>query len=232
MRIAALTVIPLFLAACSGGPVEEPVDSLVDATLSEPENSITPTDFAALTLGGTIRGPLGPEVEASLVANGMALGDIASRVQCPDGIDPCDPANAEKGTIYTYIYEVRPGFDGPNDPPFEMPEEVRPVESAASFAFAFPANGFTGVAGYSVYNAEGVLADGLNASISCVDDQIIWSFPEESGWSTGETITFFWQTTQPSSGPDGAYRFVADDLEALGPGPMPSAGGEIAAVCE
>ena len=231
-RATPFIAFSVILAACSGGPVEEPADPAEDATLAEPVNVIAPTDFASLELGGTIQGPLGPEVEASLVADGVAIGDIASRVQCPDGIDPCDPERAEEGTIYTYIYEVRPGFDGPNDPPFDMPENVRPVESAASFALAFPAHGFTGVAGYAVYDAQEVLAEGFVASISCVDDQIIWSFPEESGWSTGETITFFWQSTQPPSGPDGEYRFVADDLEATGPGPLPIPGGEIAAVCE
>jgi len=232
MRPASFLFFPLILAACSGGPVEETSDPTEDATLTEPMHIITPTDFASLRLGGTIQGPLGPEVEASLVVDDTALGDIASRVQCPDGVDPCNPDAAEDGIIYTYIHEVRPGFDGPNDPPFPMPEEVHPVESASSFALTFPAHGFTGVAGYSVYDAEDVLADGFNASISCVDGRITWSFPEESGWSTGETITFFWQSTQPPSGPDGEYRFVADELEATGPGPMPIEGGEIAAVCE
>ncbi|QLC24225.1 hypothetical protein HFP57_03725 [Parasphingopyxis algicola] len=231
-RLTLCCLLPLALAACADGPVEEPAEPVEDATLSEPQNIIAPTDFASLTLGGTIQGPLGPEVEASLVALDAAIGDIASRVQCPEGVDPCNPDDAEDGTIYTYVHEIRPGFDGPNDAPFEMPENVRPVESASSFSLAFPAHGFTGVAGYSVLDAENVLAEGFNASISCVDDRIIWSFPEESGWSTGETITFFWQSTQPPSGPDGEYRFVADGLEATGPGPMPTPGGEIAGVCE
>lgn len=232
MRSAFFVLFPLILAACSAAPVEEAADPAEDATLAEPMQIITATDFASLTLGGTIQGPLGPEVEASLAAGDTALGDIASRVQCPDGMDPCNPETAEPGTIYTYIHEVRPGFDGPNDPPFPMPERVHPVESASSFGLSFPAYGFTGVAGYSVFDAEDVLADGFNASISCTDGRITWSFPEESGWSTGETITFFWQSTQPPSGPDGQYRFVADGEEAIGRGPMPTEGGEIAAVCE
>ena len=231
MRATALFA--LALAACTGAPVEKPADPVEDAALGEPENIITPTDFAALTLGGTMPGSLGPVVEASLVADGEALGDIESRVQCPDGMNPCNPANAEKGTIYTYIHKIRPGFDGPNDPPFDMPEKVVPVERASSFGLAFPAHGFTGIAGYySVYDAEDMPADRLNASISCIDSQLIWSFPDESGWSTGETITFFWQSTQPPTGPDGEYRFVADDREAIGMGPLPREGGEIAAVCE
>lgn len=102
--------------------------------------------------------------------NSVAIGDIASRVQCPEDVDPCNPDEAEDGPIYTCIYEVRP------------------VERAPSFALAFPAHGFTGVAGY---DAEEVLAEGFNTSISCADDRIIWSFPEESRWSTGKTVTLF-----------------------------------------
>ncbi|MBC2777755.1 hypothetical protein [Parasphingopyxis marina] len=235
MRFAAFLPLSLALilplAACQS-PADAPADPVEDATLAESRDMIAPTDFAALELGGIIQGPLGPEVEASLVAAGVALGDIASRVQCPGDLDPCDPGTAPEGTIYTYIYEVRPGFDGPNDPPFEMPEELRPVERATSFALTFPAYGFTGVAGYSVYDAESVLADGFTATISCVDNRIVWTIPEESEWGTGETITFFWQSTQPPSGPTGEYRFTADGAEATGMGPMPSEGGAIAAVCE
>lgn len=233
MGRTAIILLALAAAACasdSGAEAEDPAD---EGTTAPPENVITPTDFASLTFGGTVQGPLGPEVEASLVTeDGVSIGDIASRVQCPEGVDPCDPANAEDGTIYTYIYEIRPGFDGPNDEPFEDPERVMPVESAQSFSLNFPAHGFTGVAGYSVYDADVVLAEGFNASISCEGGRLIWTVPEESGWSTGETITFFWQTTQPPTGPTGEYGFVADDTEATGLGPMPSAGGEIAAVCE
>jgi hypothetical protein len=227
---ALLMALPL--ASCQS-PVEEPVDPVEDGTLAEPRDIIAPTDFTGLTLGGTIQGPLGAEIEASLVADSVAIGDIASRVQCPEGMDPCDPETAPEGTIYTYVYEVRPGFDGPNDPPFEMPLELRPVESATSFALTFPAHGFTGVAGYSVYDAESVLADGFTATISCVDNRIVWTIPAESQWGTGETITFFWQTTQPPTGePEGEYLFSADGAEARGPGPIPQPGGEIAAVCE
>ena len=164
--------------------------------------------------------------------NSVAIGDIASRVQCPEDVDPCNPDEAEDGPIYTCIYEVHPGFDGSNDAPFDIPEEVHPVERAPSFALTFPAHGFTGVAGYAVYDAEEVLAEGFNTSISCFDDRIIWSFPKESRWSTGETVTFFWQSTQPPSGPDGEYRFVADAMEAIGFGSMPTVGGEIPAICE
>jgi hypothetical protein len=232
MRLVALTGLSLALAACASEQPEETTDPVEDGTLSEPENIIAPTDFASLTLGGTIRGPVGRDIEASLISGDVAVGDISSRVQCPDGVDRCVPDQLEDGTIYTYVYEIRPGFDDPNDEPFAMPDEVVAVQRARSFGLTFPAYGFTGVAGYSVFDSEDVLADGLNASISCEQGRIIWTFPEESGWGSGETITFFWQTTQPPTGPTGVYRFTADEHEASGIGPMPAVGGEMAAVCE
>jgi len=232
MRAAPLIATALslsLLASCGSNP--EP-DATEEGTLSDPADIIAPTDFASLTLGGTIQGPLGPEVETSLVAGDTAIGDIASRVQCPESVDPCDPENAAGGTIYTYIYEIRPGFDGPNDEGFAMPAEVMPVESAESFSLTFPAYGFTGVAGYNVAKATERLAAGFNPVISCEDGKLMWTFPPESGWSTGETITFFWQSTQPPTGPTGRYRFVGDGREAIGMGPMPREGGELPAVCD
>lgn len=231
MRLAPpLILTALFLAACGSPPVavEEPEQG---ETLSEPQDIVTPTDFGSLALGGIVQGPLGPEIEGSLIAGEAAIGNISSRVHCPEGMEACDPETAPEGTIYTYVYEIRPGFDAPNDEGFEMPDQILPVEHAQSFSLAFPAHGFTGVAGYDVEGAEAVLAEGINGVISCDTGMLSWTFPEEAGWSTGETITFFWQSTQPPGEPEGEYRFVADGREATGRGPMPVPGGEMPAVC-
>ena len=46
--------------------------------------SIKATNFDDLNLGATIVGPVGPEVETSLVdSNGQSLGDLTSSVSCP-----------------------------------------------------------------------------------------------------------------------------------------------------
>ena len=236
MRPALTTALILSLAtiaACSSG--QDAGQSAADAdagALSETKDIVTPTDYASLALGGAVQGPLGPEVEGSLISDGVALGNISSSVYCPEAIEACDPESAPDGTIYTYVYQIRPGFDGPNDEGFAMPERVIPVERADGFALGFPAYGFTGVAGYSTEEAEAVLAPGINGVISCDDGKLSWTFPPEAGWSTGETITFFWQSTQPPTGePDGEYAFTGDAREATGRGPMPSRGGSMAEVC-
>ncbi len=229
MRLATALPFCLLLAACAGDPA---TDENEGDTLSEAGNIVTPTDFDLLALGGIIEGPLGPTVEASLADGNVALADMMSRVQCPADIDPCVPADNPPGTIYTYIHEVRPGFDGPNDEGIAMPASVEPVERAESFALDFPANGFTGVAGYAIAEADEALATGFNATISCENGRIVWTVPEESGWSTGETITFFWQTTRPPSGPDGQYRFVAHGRTVTGRGPKPRGDRLLPAVCE
>ena len=235
MRPALSSILALpvaLLAACGSEPAEAPADETPEPVVPT-ENVVRPTDFASLRLGGMVQTPLGPETEGSLIDGDTAIGDIASRVQCPDGVDTCDPEAGEEGRIYTYIYEVRPGFDGPNDEGFPMPEQVEPVENAESFALAFPAYGFTGVAGYSIGEAQDLLAEGYNAVISCEDGRIAWTFPVEAGWSTGETITFFWQSTQPpAEEPTGEYRFSADARTAIGRGPVPVEGGEMPAVCD
>ncbi|MCA1749443.1 MAG: hypothetical protein ABR601_04595 [Parasphingopyxis sp.] len=226
----AMLTLSLALAACASEP-ERASDDAEGGELSETKDIVAPTDFTSLTLGGAVQGPLGPEVEASLVSGDVALGNISSSVYCPSGMAACDPENAAEGTIYTYVYRIRPGFDGPNDEGFAMPERVVPVERAQNFALGFPAHGFTGVAGFDVAEARNALADGFNVVISCSDGILSWSLPAEAGWSTGETITFFWQTTQPPVGPEGEYRFAGDGREATGRGPMPAEGGEMAQVC-
>lgn len=221
------------LAACSSEQTtgeSAAADNEAEA-LSETKDIVTPTDYASLALGGAVQGPLGPEIEGSLISDGVALGNISSSVYCPQAMEACDPETAPAGTIYTYVYHIRPGFDGPNDEGFEMPERVIPVERAESFALGFPAYGFTGVAGYSTEEAESALAPGINAIISCDDGKLSWTFPREAGWSTGETITFFWQSTQPPSGPDGDYIFHGDAREAHSRGPKPVQGGQMAEVC-
>ena len=182
---------------------------------------IAATDFDSLVLGATIVGPVGPEVESSLVdPGGLGLGDLSSSVSCPDGFAACAPTTA--GAIFTYVHEVTPGVDFPNDPPFPAPTTVIPLNAVSSFGLGFKAEGFTGVAGYSFSQAANVLASGAAIQIEeLADGRIVWNLDASAGWDTGETLTFFWQTTQGPSGPGGRYAIANAAYAGDGAGPVP-----------
>ena len=186
--------------------------------------SIAPTDLDTLTLGATIVGPVGPTVDASLVtAAGESFGDISSRVQCPNGFAVCAPPNNPAGTVYTYIHEIIPGVDLPNDGPFPQPVTVLSPDGLTQFSLAFPPSGFNGVAGFSFAEADAALAGGAAAiTINALADRITWDVDANEGWDSGEKLTFFWQTVQPPSGPGGQYQLANADVSGVGAGPLPT----------
>ncbi|MBC7987914.1 MAG: exosortase, PEP-CTERM interaction domain protein [Sphingomonadaceae bacterium] len=223
----AMLALLLWLAGCAGED-----DAAEEPPIAPSGSVVTATDYESLLLGDALEGPGGPSLDASLIAGENAVGDLSSEVRCPSVAGPCYPAGLPATAIYTYIYHVRPGIDDPNDAGLATPERVIPVERGESFALGFPAAGFTGVAGYAIDDAGAVLAEGFNATISCAGGRIVWTVPPDAGWSTGEAITFFWQSTQPPSGELGDYVFIADGAEARGRGPMPEPGGNpLPAVC-
>jgi hypothetical protein len=185
---------------------------------------IAPVDFDGVSLGATIVGPVGPTVDASLVnGGGDGIGDLISSVSCPSGFAACTPPTNAPGTIYTYLHEVTPGVDNPNDAPFPMPSVVLPVAEATSFRLGFPAHGFNGVAGYSFSDAASALPAGAVISLEQISDgSLVWTLPTGAGWSTGERIRFFWQTTQAPTGPGGTYILAADGGSGSGAGPLPA----------
>lgn len=182
---------------------------------------ITATDLDSLSIGAKIVGPVGPDVEVSLInADGNSVGDLRSSVSCPDGFTTCAPPNNPAGTIYTYTHTVTPGIDNPNDAPFPNPPIVLAFDDVIGFSLGFEAVGFNGVAGYSFNEAT-------NADISfdlelTAPGELIWS-TNSDGWDTGEAITFFWQTTQPPSGPGGIFNISNAGGTASGRGPLPTA---------
>ena len=185
---------------------------------------ITPTDLDSLTLGAKIVGPVGAEVETSLIdLNGNGLGDFVSSVSCPVGFSQCLPPENPPQTIYTYIHKVTPGVDSPNDPPFPQPSVVLPFDNVTEFRLGFEAFGFTGVAGYSFTEAATALGTQAQFNIELDNGSLIWTAPTGSDWNTGETINFFWQTSQPPSGPEGIYTASNDTQmgSAMGPLPVP-----------
>ncbi|NMH61520.1 exosortase, PEP-CTERM interaction domain protein [Alteromonas ponticola] len=181
---------------------------------------ITAADYDGLNLGPAIVGPVGPEVETSLTnENGNSVGDLSSSVNCPASFNQCVPAENPANTIYTYIHVITPGEDAPNDPPFHNPLPVEAFDDVQKFNLGFSASGFNGVAGFSFSDAAdaGVMFE-INVN---EQDQIIWE-TMTADWDTGESIRFFWQTTQAPSGPDGSYAISNEVGEGVGEGPLPS----------
>ncbi len=87
---------------------------------------------------------------------------------------------------------------------------------------------------YAYYTQSGYL--GLSASIKGIpiasiyyfnlaleNGRLIWTAPVGSNWNTGETLSFFWQTSQPPIGPGGVYTASNDTQvgSAMGPFPVP-----------
>jgi hypothetical protein len=192
-------------------------------SLSAVAATITPTDLDSLTLGERIIGPVGPTVDTTLTNSaGEGIGDLISSVSCPAGFTACTPPTNPAGTIYTYQHQVTPGVDFPNDPPFPTPATLLPLTNAREFRLNFPAAGFNGVAGYRFSEAATALNPGITITTEQLDDgSLVWRLPENSGWDTNESITFFWQTTQPSSGPGGSYGIANESQSGNAQGPLP-----------
>ncbi len=219
------SLVALALVGCSGEPdPPEPTPtaepSKVADAPSEPRTLVA-ADFGELKLGAKIEGPVGPEVEGSIIADGRSIGDIVSYVACPDEYDVCDPADLPEGTVYTYVHTITPGVDEPNDPPFQRPVGLDEVEAATIFSTVRAANGFTGSIGYDREQVAAAL--GPDGSIKVQDDNgaLTWRVVGGDGWKTGEPITFFWQSTLPPEGTAQAYTLRADEKIAMASGPFP-----------
>lgn len=180
-------------------------------------------DLDGLGLGPKIVGPVGPEVNVSLTDGPDTLGDLESSVACPGDYSACAPSTDPGGTIYTYIHRVTPGADTDNDAPFPAPGPALAFDGVREFRLNFSAAGFTGLAGYSFKDAAAALGGGGAFGVERRDDgSLVWTVSGGDGWDSGETVTFFWQTTQPPSGPKGQYALSNGKRTAIGNGPLPA----------
>lgn len=185
--------------------------------------ALVPSNLDELPLGEKIVGPVGPDVETTFInGDGDGIGDLSSSVSCPAGFTSCIPPENPPGTVYTYIHEVTPGVDLPNDPPFPSPETVLPIDDARRFQLGFEAAGFNGVAGYSFSEAESALDSDEALTIAETEDgRLVWTIPMSAAWNEGETISFFWQTSQNPSGPGGEYALASEEQAGTAAGPLP-----------
>lgn len=182
---------------------------------------ISSNDFDVLNIGAKIVGPVGPDVEVSIInGDGNSVGDLSSSVSCPEGFTTCVPSNNSPGTIYTYAHTVIPGFDKVNDAPFPNPPVVLAFDNVQNFKLGYEAVGFNGIAGYSFSNAASA---NVNFDIDLNNaGELVWSTTTDE-WDSEEQITFFWQTTQAPSGPGGVFAISNPESMATGVGPVPAA---------
>ncbi|WP_420605180.1 hypothetical protein [Novosphingopyxis sp.] len=217
--------ISLSLAACAKqeNTPDDQGDARTDLEAATDDFIVNAGDFDREQLGARIVGPVGPEVEGSLVmADGTSIGDIKSYVACPENIDTCDPAKLPADTIYTFVHMVTPGVDEPNDDPIAQPETVKPVAKSVTFRMTMPAGSFAGQAGYSLEQARAALGPQGTFTVKCNEGMLVWEVATGETWGTGEPVTFFWKSRKPPKGPADAYGFEADGYTAKGKGPFPA----------
>ena len=227
----------LALAACSG-EVDDNETSDLDRVESDGQaeaaiEALPAGDFMDLQLGAKIVGPQGPEVKSRLMNAEAAFADMTSYVACPAGMDPCDPATAPEGTVYTYVHIVYPGEDNDASTGSGAGNDSSNVETTEAFRLIMPAHGFTGRAGYAKDEAQAAIATS-DIVITCHDQGLAWTIEEGDGgdqWAQGEPITFWWQSTLPPAGPSDAYEIFANYTAAQGAGPYPAASDSATNAC-
>ncbi len=234
-------VAALALSACAEDPstVEGTDETDLDDANTESAReaaaaALNAGEFATLKLGAKIVGPQGPEVKATLSNDAGNFADITSYVACPEDFTTCDPENAPKGTIYTYVHTVYPGEDNDASTGAGAGVTSSDVERATMFRMTRPATGFTGTVGYA--KAEALAAVGTKADviITCDNGALAWTISAGDGgdqWQAREPITFYWQSTVPPAGPADAYAIDVDGTRASGNGPYPGAGEGSANAC-
>ena len=227
------------LAACSDNADEQAVTDLnrveTDGEAEAASEALVAGDFAALRLGAKVEGPQGDEVIAALGNSSGNFADMRSYVACPAGMDPCDPANAPEGTVYTYVHVVYPGQDNDPDAGDTEANTSSDVERASQFRLIMPAHGFTGDAGYSKAEALAAVGAKVDVVVTCHEDGLAWTVSAGDGgnqWEQAEPLTFYWQSTLPPAGPEEAYAIFANYTAAQGPGPYPAADTGAVNACE
>ena len=180
---------------------------------------VTALDLGTFDLSDVIVGPVGPTVETTITFTDdddavVGIADLISFVACSPS---CEASDA----TYTYVHQITPGVDLPNDPPFGDPDRVVALDGVTEFSLGFEALGFTGEAGFDFGEAAAALDEGDITIELTAAGQLVWSLPE--GFDTGETITFFWRSAFAPSGPGGVYGLTNGTLAGTGAGPIPGA---------
>jgi len=205
VRLVAVTLACALLAAC-GSSDPDPAASPSPSAAPDKPKTLVPADLGALVLGARIEGSDGPETTGTFAVDGEALAEVVSYVACPEGLAPCDPRTAPEGTVYTYVHQVTP---------------AEGVQSATLFRTSRAAVGFANVIGFAQAEAVDVLGEDGQIDVSSDNGALVWRVIGGNGWTAGETLTFYWQSTLPPEGAREAFQFEADGVSAQGSGPFP-----------
>lgn len=205
MRLTFAALASLALTAC-GSPEPEPAPSPTPAATPDKPKTLIPADLGQLVLGARIERPQGAEVTGTFAVDGETLAEVVSYVACPEGIDPCDPEALPGDTVYTYVHRVTP---------------AEGTQGATLFRMTRRAPGFANVIGFDRAEAAEVLGEDGEIDVSSDNGALVWRVIGSDGWTAGETLTFYWQSTLAPEGPREAFQFEADGTSAQGNGPFP-----------
>ena len=205
MKIALAALAALTLAGC-GSSEPKPAPSPTPSATPDKPKTLVPADLGALVLGPRIEWPQGPEVTGTFAVDGERLAEVVSYVACPEGLDPCEPETAPEGTVYTYVHRVTP---------------AEGVEGATLFRTSRTATGFANVIGFDKAEAVDVLGEDGEIDVASDNGALVWRVIGGDGWTAGETLTFYWQSTIAPEGSREAFQFEADGVSAIGTGPFP-----------
>ena len=205
MKVALATFAALALAGC-GSSEPKPAPSPTPSATPDKPKTLVPADLGALVLGPRIEWPQGPEVTGTFAVDGERLAEVVSYVACPEGLDPCEPETAPEGTVYTYVHRVTP---------------AEGVEGATLFRTSRTATGFANVIGFDKAEAVDVLGEDGQIDVASDNGALVWRVIGGDGWTAGETLTFYWQSTIAPEGSREAFQFEADGVSAIGTGPFP-----------
>ena len=222
------------LAACGSAEQEEAPEPV--PTVNPGPRTLVGADLDLDALGPRIEGPEGSEVESEV----PGLGTVVSYVACPAemvggeeaarsaeaGADrasaagdtdaaegACDLETQPEDALYTYVHRVT----------LETPEgeEEDAGAQVSVFRTTLPAPGFANVIGYSREQAAEALGEDGDIRVQVDNGRLIWRVAAGDGWTPGETLTFFWQSTEPPAGPQEAYRLDSEGERGLARGPFP-----------
>lgn len=212
LPLLTLPLLALALAACGSEP--EPTPEPTATTTASGPRTLVPTNLALDELGPRVVGPEGPEVESAITQEGREIGTMTSFVTCPaeTGAEICDPAVQPEGTVYTYVHHITLNETAGGEEPV----------NAALFRTMRAVPGFANVIGYDEDEVTAALGEGGEIKVQVDNGALIWRVAAGDGWSSGETLTFYWRSTAPPEGPARAFELEAGGMPAVASGPFPA----------